>query len=60
MSTVESVKIQIEALGTSGQEEILHYLKEVLIIGSFANYMYWFKWLQYFNNEKDALKARIY
>lgn len=23
-----------------------------------ANYMYWFKWLQYFNTEKDSLKSK--
>lgn len=36
MPTVESVKIDIEALGTAGQEEILRYLEEVFVLGSFA------------------------
>lgn len=36
MPTVESVKNDIEALGTAGQEEILHYLEEVFVLGSFA------------------------
>lgn len=36
MSTVESVKNDTEALGTAGQEEILHYLEEVFALGSFA------------------------
>jgi hypothetical protein len=36
MPTVESVKNDIEALGTAGQEEILHYLEEVFVLGLFA------------------------
>jgi len=36
MPTVESVKNDIEASGTAGQEEILHYLEEVFVLGSFA------------------------
>ncbi len=36
MPTVESVKNDIEALGTVGKEEILHYLEEVFMLGSFA------------------------
>lgn len=36
MPTIESVKNDIEALGTAGQEEILHYLEEVFVLGSFA------------------------
>lgn len=36
MPTVESVKKDIEALGTAGKEEILQYLEEVFVLGSFA------------------------
>ncbi|MGH4120588.1 transposase [Clostridium sp.] len=36
MPSVESVKMDLEALGTTGQEEILAYLEEVIILGSFA------------------------
>jgi transposase-like protein len=36
MPTVESVKMDIEALGTAGKEEILQYLEEVFVLGSFA------------------------
>lgn len=36
MPTIESVKKDIEALGTAGQEEILQYLEEVFVLGSFA------------------------
>ncbi len=36
MPTIESVKKDIEALVTAGQEEMLHYLEEVCVLGSFA------------------------
>ena len=36
MPSVESVKMDLEALGTTGQEEILAYLEEVIVLGSFA------------------------
>jgi transposase-like protein len=36
MPSVESVKRDLEALGTRGQEEILNYLEEVIVLGSFA------------------------
>lgn len=36
MPTVESVKHDIDALGTTGKEEILNYLEEVFVLGSFA------------------------
>ncbi|SMC19690.1 hypothetical protein SAMN02745134_00905 [Clostridium acidisoli DSM 12555] len=36
MPTVESVKHDIHALGTAGKEEILNYLEEVFVLGSFA------------------------
>ncbi len=37
MPTVESVKHDIDALGTAGKkEEILNYLEEVFVLGSFA------------------------
>lgn len=36
MPTIESVKKDIEALRTAGQEEILHYLEEVFVLTSFA------------------------
>lgn len=36
MPTVESVKKDVEALGTAGKEEILQYLEEVFVLGSFA------------------------
>jgi transposase-like protein len=36
MISVESVKMDLEALGTTEQEEILAYLEEVIILGSFA------------------------
>ncbi len=36
MPSVESVKIDIEALGTVGQEEILPYLEEAFVLDSFA------------------------
>lgn len=36
MPTVESVKKDIESLGTAGKEEILQYLEEVFVLGSFA------------------------
>ena len=49
MPNVESVKRDIQALGKSGQEAILKYL---------ANYMYWFKWLEVFNTEKDTVKSK--
>jgi hypothetical protein len=34
--TVESVKNDIAALGTAGQEEILNYLEEVFVLCTFA------------------------
>lgn len=36
MSNVESIKRDIQALGTAGKEELLNYLEEVVILGSFA------------------------
>ncbi|URZ03353.1 hypothetical protein CLAUR_033990 [Clostridium felsineum] len=36
MPSVESIKRDIQALGTSGKEEILNYLEEVVILCSFA------------------------
>jgi len=36
MPNVESVKRDIQALGKSGQEAILKYLEEVVVLGSFA------------------------
>jgi transposase-like protein len=36
MPSVESVKRDLEALGARGQEQILNYLEEVLVLGSFA------------------------
>ena len=36
MPSVESIKRDIHALGTAGKEEILNYLEEVVILGSFA------------------------
>lgn len=36
MPSVASVKKDLEALGTTGQEEILNYLEEVIVLGSFA------------------------
>ncbi|MBL4937800.1 IS1595 family transposase [Clostridium sp. YIM B02515] len=36
MPSVESIKRDIQTLGTAGQEEILNYLEEVIILGSFA------------------------
>ncbi len=36
MPTVESVKHDIDALGIAGKEEILNYLEEVFVLGSFA------------------------
>ena len=50
MPSVASVKKDLETLGTTGQEEILNYL---------ANYMYWFKWLQFFYAEKDTVKTKL-
>ena len=46
MPSVESVKKDLEALDTTGQEEILDY------------HIYWFKLLQYFNAEKDTVKSK--
>lgn len=34
--SVESIKRDIQALGAAGKEEILNYLEEVVILGSFA------------------------
>lgn len=34
--SVASVKKDLDALGTTGQEEILNYLEEVIVLGSFA------------------------
>jgi len=36
MPSVESIKRDIQALGTAGQEQILNYLEEVVVLGSFA------------------------
>lgn len=36
MPSVASVKKDLDALGTTGQEEILNYLEEVIVLGSFA------------------------
>ena len=36
MPNVESIKRDIQTLGTAGKEEILNYLEEVVILGSFA------------------------
>ncbi len=36
MPTVESVKKDIESLGTAGKEQILQYLEEIFVLGSFA------------------------
>ena len=36
MPSVASVKKDLEALGTTAQEEILNYLEEVIVLGSFA------------------------
>ena len=36
MPSVASVKKDLETLGTAGQAEILNYLEEVIVLGSFA------------------------
>ena len=36
MPSVASVKKDLEALGTTGQEELLNYLEEVIVLGSYA------------------------
>ena len=36
MPSVASVKKYLEVLGTTGQEDILNYLEEVIVLGSFA------------------------
>lgn len=36
MPSVEFVKIDLEHLGTTGQEEILNYLEEAIVLSSFA------------------------
>jgi transposase-like protein len=36
MPSVESVKRDLESLGAMGQEQILNYLEEILVLGSFA------------------------
>lgn len=36
MPTVESVKKDLESLGTEEQEEILNYLEEIMVLASYA------------------------
>jgi transposase-like protein len=36
MPNVESIIKEIQTLGTTGQEQILNYLEEVIVLGSFA------------------------
>ncbi|UZQ52018.1 hypothetical protein [Clostridium kluyveri] len=36
IATVELVKKYMEILGMAGQKEILHYLEEVFVLGSFV------------------------
>lgn len=36
MPSVDSLKNDLEALGIAEQEEILNYLEDVLVLGSFA------------------------
>lgn len=36
MPSVESITSDIQTLGTAGQEKILNYLEEVIVLGSYA------------------------
>lgn len=36
MPSVESIKRDIQSLGATAQEEILNYLEETIVLGSFA------------------------